>query len=160
MPSSEHRTDLARRLTMLFVVADLVNYPWERMQSQRYIDPGGASIPWGLCLAASLADGLFVLMIFGMGWMALGRRTWFEQPGVEGYLVMLTSGGTISVGIEWTTVHVLRWWTYDEQMPLVPLVNIGMVPVIQMLMLPPLILRLVAVVSRYVDGMRAKAWGQ
>lgn len=57
MPSSEHRTDLARRLTMLFVVADLVNYPWERMQSQLSIDPGGARMSWGLCLAASLIDG-------------------------------------------------------------------------------------------------------
>lgn len=27
MPSSEHRSDLARRLTRLFVVAVLVNYP-------------------------------------------------------------------------------------------------------------------------------------
>ena len=116
MPSSEHRTDLARRLTMLFVVADLVNYPWERMRSQLSIDPGGASIPWWLCLTASLADGLFVLMIFGIGWMALGHRTWLEQSEVEGYLVMLTPGGTISVGIERTTVQVLRWWRYDEQM--------------------------------------------
>ncbi|MEQ1679597.1 MAG: hypothetical protein ABL983_01465 [Nitrospira sp.] len=74
--------------------------------------------------------------------------------------MMLTSGGALSVGIEWTTVHVLRWWTYDEQMPLVPLVNIGIVPVIQMLVLPPLIFRLVVIVSRYVDGMCAKAWGQ
>lgn len=57
MPSSEHRSNLARRLTMLFVVADLVNYPWERMQSQLSIDPGGARMSWGLCLAASLIDG-------------------------------------------------------------------------------------------------------
>lgn len=158
--SLEHWSgDRVRQLTMLFVVAVLVNYPWERLQSPLYGHSGGASIPWWLCLAASLADGLFVLMIFGVGWMALGRRTWFEQPGVEGYLVMLTSGGAISVGIEWTTVHVLRWWTYGEQMPLVPLVNIGIVPVIQMLVLPPLIFRLVASVSRYVDGMCARACG-
>ena len=73
---------------------------------------------------------------------------------------MLTSGGAISVGIEWTTVHVLRWWTYGEQMPLVHIVNIGLVPMTQMLVLPPLIFRGVTVVSRYVNGMRAKACGQ
>lgn len=55
--------DLLRLLTMLFVMAVLVNYPWERLQSQLYVDPGGASIPWELCLATSLIDGLFVLMI-------------------------------------------------------------------------------------------------
>ena len=151
---------LVRQLTMLFVVAVLINYPWERLQSPLYVHPGGASIPWWLCLAASLADGLFLLMIFGVGWMALGNRTWFEQPGVQGYLVMLTSGGAISVGVEWTTVHVLRWWTYGEHMPLVPLVNIGLVPMTQMLVLPSLVFRLVASVSRYVDGLRARACGQ
>jgi hypothetical protein len=145
---------------MLFVVAVLVNYPWERLQSQLYVYPGGASIPWWLCLAASLADGLFVVVIFGVGWMALGRRTWFEQPGIEGYLVMLISAVAISVGVEWTTVHVLRWWTYGERMPLVPIINIGLVPMTQMLVLLPLIFRGAAVVSRYVDGLRARACGQ
>lgn len=153
MSSSERWSgDLVRFLTTLFVVAVLVNYPWERLQSQLYVHPGGASIPWWLCLAASLADGLFVLVIFGVGWMTLGRRTWFEQPGIEGYLVMLISGVAISVGVEWTTVHVLRWWTYGEYMPLVPIVNIGLVPMTQMLVLPPLIFRLVTALSRYVYG--------
>lgn len=132
MPSSEHRSDLARRSQHSLVALS-------------GCESGGRPVRF---------------MIFGIGWMALGRRTWIEQPGVEGYLVMLTPGGAISVGIEWTTVHVLHWWRYDEQMPLVPLVNIGIVPVIQMLVLPPLIFRLVAIVSRYVDGMRAKAWGR
>lgn len=144
---------------MLFVGAVLVNYPWERLQSSFYVHPGGVGIPWWLCLAASLADGLFILMIFGVGWMALGRRTWFEQPGIEGYLVMLASGVAISVGVEWMSVHVLRWWSYGERMPLVPIVDVGLVPLIQMLVLPPLIFRIVAIVSRYVDGMRARAYG-
>ena len=158
MSSSQRRSgDLVRRLAMLFIVAVLVNYPWERLQSQLYVRPGGAGIPWWLCLAASLADGLFVLVIFGIGWMALGSRTWFEQPRIEGYFVMLTSGAVISVGIEWATVYVLRWWTYGERMPLVPLINIGLVPITQMLVLPPLIFWGVAVVSRYADGMRAGA---
>ena len=160
MPSSEHRSDLARRLTMLFVVAVLVNYPWERMQSQLYIDPGEARISWWLCLAASLIDGLFLLLIFVVGWIALGHRTWSEQPGIGGYLVMLASGLAIGVGGEWTTVHLLRWWTYGERMPLVPLVNIGLVPIAQMLVLPPLIFWVVAVVSRKVNGLRARVCAQ
>lgn len=156
--SSEHSPgDLVRLLTTIFVVAVLVNYPWERLQSPLYVYPGGASIPWWLCLAASLADGLFVLVVFGVGWIALGRRTWFEQPGIEGYLVMLASGVAISVGVEGTTVHVLRWWTYGEHMPLVPIVNIGLTPMTQMLVLPPLIFRLVTTLSRYVDGTRRES---
>ena len=155
--SSDRRSDnVVRRLTVLFVGAVLVNYPWERLQSSLYVHPGGVGIPWWLCLAASLADGLFILVIFGVGWMALGRRTWFEHPGIAGYLVMLVSGVTISVGVEWMSVHVLRWWSYGERMPLVPIVDVGLVPLIQMLVLPPLIFRGVAVVSRYGRAMRGE----
>ena len=152
--------DLVRLLTTIFVVAVLVNYPWERLQSSLYVHPGGAGIPWWLCLAASLADGLFVLVMFGLGWLILGRRRWFEHPGIAGYLVMLASGVAISVGVEWMTVHVLHWWSYGERMPLVPIVNIGLAPIAQMLVLPLLIFRGVTVVSGYVDGMRARACGQ
>lgn len=149
--SSEGRPgDLVRRLTILFVVAVLVNYPWERLQSPLYSDPGGASIPWWLCLAASLADGLFVLQIFGVGWIALGRRTWFEKPGIKGYFVMLASGVAISVGVEWTTVYGMHWWTYSDRMPLVPGLRIGAAPLAQMLVLPPVIFSLVARWSRSV----------
>lgn len=108
--SSEHSPgDLVRLLTTIFVVAVLVNYPWERLQSPLYVYPGGASIHWWLCLAASLADGLFVLVIFGVGWMTMGRRTWFKQPGIKGYLVMLVSGVTIGVGVEYDVVSICRW---------------------------------------------------
>jgi len=117
--------------------------------------PAEPAFPGGSVWLSSLADGLFVAGIFGVGWIALGRRTWFEQPGITGYLVMLASGVAISVGVEWTTVHALRWWTHGEQMPLVPIVNIGLVPMVQTLVLPPLIFRGVTVVSRYVDGRRA-----
>lgn len=51
-------------------------------------------------LAANLADGLFVLVILGVGWMALGRRTWFEQPRLKGYHMMLAAGVAISVSVE------------------------------------------------------------
>ena len=144
--------DLVRRLTMLFVVAVLVNYPWERLQSQLYTDPGGASIPWWLCLVASLVDGLFILLIFGIGLIAFGRRMWFEQPGVGGYCVMLASGFAISVGIEWMTVYLLQWWTYSDRMPLVPGLGVGAPPLAQMLVLPPFIFYLAATWNRRIQG--------
>jgi hypothetical protein len=58
---------------------------------------------------------------------------------VQGYGVMLTSGLSISLVVEWATVSQLRWWDYASQMPLLPGFGIGLVPLLQMLLLPPLI---------------------
>jgi len=148
--SSERRPDgLVQGLGVLFAVAVLVNYPWERLQSQLYVGPGGSIVQWRLCLAASLVDGLFVLLIFGVGWMAFGRREWFKQPGIKGYVMMLASGVMISIGVEWTTVYVLCWWTYGQRMPLVPGLGIGVTLLIQMLVLPPFIFHVVTKWNRY-----------
>jgi len=41
-------------------------------------------------------------------------------------------------------MHVLQRWAYTARMPRVPGLDVGLVPVAQMLILPPLIFRLVA----------------
>lgn len=141
-----------RQVATAFVVAVVLNYPWERVQSQFYVGPNGTDIAWWVCVVASLVDGLLVLLILGVGRVVFGRSDWYEQAGLRGYLVMLASGVAISVGIEWTAIYLLRWWSYSTRMPLMPILNIGLTPLIQMLVLPPLIFRLVAGVSRYVCG--------
>ncbi|MGH7207410.1 MAG: hypothetical protein ACREI2_14520, partial [Nitrospiraceae bacterium] len=110
-----------------------------------YAGMDGSSIaPW-LCFAASLLDGLLVLLIYAIGQVVLRRRDWFEQPGIRGYVLMLAAGLAISVSVEWVTVYVAEWWVYTARMPLVPGLVVGITPVVQMLVLPPLIFRIVAV---------------
>ena len=131
-------------LATIFVVAVLFNYPWELAQSPLYVGMDNLSAAWWHCFVASLGDGLLVLCIFATGWAALRQREWFMHPGVRGCAVMLTLGLVIGVSIEWVAVHVAQRWAYTSQMPLVPGLGIGVVPIMQMLVLPPLIFRVVA----------------
>jgi hypothetical protein len=103
---------------------------------------------WWHCLIASLGDGLLVLLIFAAGWTALHRQDWFVRPGVRGYVVMLAVGLMISVSIEWIAVHIVGRWAYTERMPLVPGLGVGIVPILQMLVLPPLIFWIAAAWGR------------
>lgn len=131
-------------VTSIFVVAVLFNYLWERAQASFYVGKADSDIAWWLCLLASLGDGLRVLLTYAVGRVVLNRRNWFEQPGVRGYVFMLAAGLAISVSVEWATVYTLQWWAYTAQMPLVPVLGVGITPVLQMLVLPPLIFRVVA----------------
>lgn len=72
-----------------------------------------------------------------------GTWGWFRQPGARGYLLMLAVGFLIGVSVEWFGVHVVKRWSYKDQMPRLPGINLGLVPVLQMLFLPPLIFRTV-----------------
>lgn len=133
-----------RTLATIFVVAVVFNYPWERAQASLYVGKDSSDIVWWLCFLATLADGLLVLLISAVGRIILHRPDWFEQPGMRGYLLMLGTGLLISLSVEWVTVYVLKWWAYTPEMPLLPWLGIGLAPVLQMLVLPPLIFRVVA----------------
>ena len=45
----------------------------------------------------------------------------------------------IAIVVEWAAIHWLHRWSYTAQMPLIPGLEIGVTPVLQMLVLPPLI---------------------
>ncbi len=93
------------------------------------------------CFLASLGDGLLVLLIFAAGWVAYRRREWFVRRGARGYLLMLAAGLVIAVTIERVATGT-ELWQYAERMPRV--LGVGLAPVAQMLVLPPLIFRVVA----------------
>ena len=132
-------------LGSIFVVGVVVNYGWELAQAPLYVglESYGASVFWH-CFAASLGDGIMVLLIVAAGWITLQQENWFEHPAVPGYLVMLTTGFLLAVLVEWVGVHVLGRWQYTETMPVVPGLGAGVIPIAQMLLLPPLIFRMAA----------------
>jgi hypothetical protein len=137
-----------RTIATVFVLAVIFNYPWELAHSSLYEGMSDFSLASWHCFFASLGDGLLVLFIFGAGWVALRRSDWFVNPGRRGYLVMLAVGLVIGAVVEWAAVHVMGRWAYAPQMPVIPIFNIGLTPLAQMLALPPIIFRAVAMSHR------------
>ena len=135
---------LGGTVATLFVVAVFTNYLWELAQAPLYVGMEGfRAVAWH-CFIASLGDGLLVLGIFVTGWIVLRRHRWFTHPGVAGYGVMVGTGLVMGVTVEWVAVHILVRWMYTAWMPRVPGLAVGLVPVLQMLLLPPLIFYVVA----------------
>lgn len=130
-----------------FALAVVVNYPWEMAQAFLYAGMPPRTSLWWHCLVASLGDGALVLTIFAVVGMAVRRRDWFVRPGTRGYAAMLASGLALAVGIELLALRTGRW-SYTPSMPLFPWPQVGAVPVLQMLLLPPLIF--------YIAGRRGR----
>lgn len=133
-----------RIVVVIFLVAVALNYPWELAQAPLY---EGMNDLWAAawhCFVASLGDGLLMLLIFATGLTVLRRVDWFERPGAARYVVMLCSGLVLALTVEWVAVHVLHRWAYTNQMPRIPGIDIGIVPLAQMLVLPPIVFWVVA----------------
>ena len=45
----------------------------------------------------------------------------------------------VAVAIEWIAVHILQRWEYAAGMPIIPGTSVGIAPILQMLILPPVI---------------------
>ena len=136
------------RLLLIFAVAVLANYPWELAQSPLYAGLGNLRAVLWHCFRAALGDGVLMLLIFAAGALAFRQGDWFVRPRARGYLVMLAAGLAIGIGVEWAGVHVAERWAYTARMPIIPGVDIGVVPIAQMLVLPPLVFRIVAAALR------------
>jgi hypothetical protein len=131
-------------MTKIFLMAVVLNYPWERAQSTLYLMNDGTPVPWWQCLVMSLGDGLLTLLIFWIGWAFFSRPSWFEHPGARGYVLMFLAGLVGIIPLEWVMIYGAQWWHYTARMPLVPGLGVGLSPIAQMLVLPPLVFRIVA----------------
>lgn len=128
----------------IFAVAVPLNYVWEITQGFLYVGMDYGKDIWWHCLVASLGDGLLVWIIHLVGWGAFRSSDWFMLPNRGRYAVMLATGLAIGIAVEWVAVHLLHRWSYTDEMPLVPGFGIGLVPILQMLLLPPVIFAVAA----------------
>ena len=128
----------ARRILAIFGLAVALNYVWELAQTPFY---AGVTLPDALwhCFIASLGDGILVLVIFAAVAYAMRAADWFIRPTSRSYLTMAIAGLALAVVVEWWGLHVAGRWRYSALMPIIPLVEVGVVPILQMLVLPPLI---------------------
>lgn len=133
-----------RQVISTFLIAVVLNYVWEMAQASLYSGIEDWGYIWWHCFVASLGDGILVLIIYTVGWAAFRRFDWYLYPSGKSCGLMLATGLCIGLGVELAAVHVVNRWAYTIGMPLIPGLGVGLVPVLQMLLLPPLIFRIAA----------------
>ena len=136
------------RVVRLFFVAVAVNFAWEMAQMSLYASTGAWAQDAAGCLRASLGDGGMVLAIYAAGALVFRRLDWFRRPGVSGYAVMLTMGGILATTFEMAALRSGRW-AYGPSMPRLPMAApLGLLPTLQMVILPPVIFKVVSAFAR------------
>jgi hypothetical protein len=157
---SDSRTQSRTALEQLAAVPELnvwffaflVNYPWEFLQAPWY-----RTVPdmrhWEavkFCSWAAVGDGVLAVVAFWVvAGFAVSSRSWIRRPTVRTVAGFVLAAEAMTVAIEWLATEVWQRWSYAPDMPTLPLVGAGVAPLLQWLLLPPLV---VAIVRRQLQG--------
>jgi hypothetical protein len=123
----------------LVVTAFGLNWLWEVLQMPAYADMAGRP-PYAVALlhiVPALGDVALTLAVYGMGALAAGDPRWGMKGRWNVYATAGLLGGACAVAIEWKALASGRW-SYSDRMPVVPLLDVGLWPLLQLTLLVPL----------------------
>jgi hypothetical protein len=127
----------------VLVFAVLLNFPWELLQVPMFEKMADAP-HWEAvktCAFATLGDAVITLAAYECVAVVAGTRRWIVEPGKAAIAGFVSIGLSITVVLERLVLEGL-WithWSYSPSMPLVPGLKVGLTPVLQWLLLPPLL---------------------
>lgn len=121
------------------------NLAWEVAQLPLFtiIDERGLAYALLAALHCTGGDLLIGGISLTLAWALFGRGQWPARRRLAVALAATTAGLLYTAFSEWMNAQVRGTWTYSAWMPLLPVLGIGVTPLLQWLLLPPLCLRLV-----------------
>ena len=115
-----------------------INFAWEMAQAYLYAPMGTVFEATWQCLVASLWDVVIVLGTTAATSLAFRGTAWLVEGRPVAFATAALIGAGIAVVIEWRAL-TLEWWAYGQRMPVIPRLSVGIVPVLQMVLIPPVI---------------------
>ncbi len=119
----------------------LLHFVWEMLQTP-FFDGMPAMPHWPatlFCLGATLGDVAIGLLSFGAAALTQRDRGWFLSPSLAAASVFIMTGLASTVVLELHATAVGRW-AYSPLMPVLPGLRVGVVPLLQWVVLPPIAL--------------------
>jgi hypothetical protein len=127
--------------TNVAIFAFLLNLPWEFVQVPLFVGMPEAG-HWQailVCGRATLGDVGIALVAFGAVALAARSRAWVLAPTPRRIGGFVAVGVLITVVLERLATGAQGRWAYAEAMPVVPLLGVGLSPLLQWIVLPPLV---------------------
>ncbi|MBW7468750.1 hypothetical protein ABID22_003172 [Pontibacter aydingkolensis] len=119
----------------VLVVGFLLNLIWENAQAPLYFEYKGFYSHFMICFVAAVVDALVILLLYLLFALFMHNLYWPLHAGVGQYFLLVFIGGVMAVWFErWAFVN--RQWSYRQAMPIVPILDIGLLPLLQLMILP------------------------
>ncbi len=115
----------------------LTAFVWEMWQLPLYETSGMAMFDMVKgCSLASLGDAGIMVFAYAVTSWFCGSRRWLISPTAKSISFYLAAGLAVTVIVEHIALRVPFGWQYDEAMPMVPILEIGLVPALMWIIVP------------------------
>ena len=117
------------------VISFILNEAWELLQMPLY---SSAFYNFGhivFCTLGALADMIMVLLLYVCFGFIYKNPFWIWQSNWFKICIVMLTGAAGAVLSEKRHL-IIGSWAYDQSMPIVPFVNVGLSPVLQFFLLP------------------------
>lgn len=112
-----------KKLAPIFIISFLLNLAWENLHSFLYFHPDGQIMTQSMLLRATLFDAIFITLLA----VLFIKISYFRER--KWYALMF--GIVAAIILETYALNSGRW-AYNELMPIIPLLNTGLTPTMQL----------------------------
>jgi len=133
-----NKLNYRKSIITMSLLAFILNFFWEVAQGPLY---KGFEYDWlhiSFCMLASIADMLMVLILLFAFGLIYKNVYWINSMDLKKSLLLVFVGFSGAILAE--VFYTMRGdWSYTDTMPLLPVVEVGVSPVLQFMILPWLI---------------------
>jgi hypothetical protein len=144
----------------VLVFSFLLNLAWEVWQGPFF--QGMADQPYWLgvkaCTQTTFGDAGIALAAFWVTAFFATTRSWIMQPSRSDIAIFIGVGLVATIIFESLAIGVLERWAYSDAMPRLPVIGTGLLPLLQWLVIPPLVLWFVR--RQIASGYREQSDGK
>ena len=129
----------ARKFMILVALLGfLLNFAWEVIQMPLYAGTAYDKRHIAFCGLASIADSVMVLLLYLAFGLLYKNFYWIQKLTITRIFLLMLAGGIGAILAEIRHLSAGNW-TYTESMPIIPIVNTGLSPGLQFVVLPVLV---------------------
>ncbi|HEY4508119.1 MAG TPA: hypothetical protein VJJ55_00495 [Candidatus Paceibacterota bacterium] len=123
---------MSRKFLIVFVAAFLLNILWEEAHSALYVSYQGGAITNFILFRAALFDAAVIaLFAYLCSYSPLSKGALPSSAGGMSIFIFVLALFIFAILLEKWALATGRW-VYADAMPLVPLLNVGLTPAIQL----------------------------
>ena len=139
-----------RIVGLLALVSALLHMVWENSHVGLYTgyDALGGGLP--ITVFATIGDVLYTLAAFALASLFKHGIEWVRETRWHDFLALGCLGFFIALYVEYKALALARW-SYLPEMPILPGFEVGLSPVLQMVILLPLTVAIVGLIERRIS---------
>jgi len=139
-----------KSILIITIVAFIFQLSWEYFQCGIFyaLEEIGSKEHFLLMTSATLGDIMMTIVLYGLLALVNHDLNWyFKKWEIKEYVIITLYALFMSFYFEISALYTGRW-AYSNLMPLFPNTNIGLIPVIQLLLLFPLTFYIAKIITK------------